>query len=211
MLNPQKAGKRNGVSNIEFALVLSTMLAPMLMGVFIFGASLVREVQAIQVGREVSELYSRNIDFSRQSSQDIVTNYVAAGLSMQDNGGNTVLGGGAGNGLVILSTYEMNPDNGTTNYNNIVLTKRVVIGNQNLYTSIYGNPPAADIGSDGTILTSPTNYVDTDTKVRAPNIANVITLTSGQTVRMVEVYFKTVTFSLSSLASGGGHYSRAIF
>jgi len=211
MPKPHRLRVRNGVSNIEFALVMSTMLTPILLGVFVFGASLIREVQAIQVAREVSELYSRNIDFSQQSNQDIVTKYVAAGLGMQDNGGNTVLGGGAGNGLVILSTYEKNPDTGTKNYNSIVVTKRVVIGNQNLYTSLYGNPPAADIGADGTILTSPTNYVDTDSSDTAPNVANIITLTSGQTVRMVEVYFKTVTYSLSSLASGGGHYSRAIF
>ena len=203
--------ERKGVSNIEFALVLATMLGPILMGVFVFGASLVREVQAIQVAREVSELYSRNIDFSRQGNQDIVSNYVAAGLSLHDNGGNNVLGGGAGNGLIILSTFEKNPDTGTTNYNQIVVIKRVVIGNQNLYTTTYGNPPAADISSDGSIITSPTNYVDTDTKVRAPNVANIIALNSGQTVRMVEVYFKSVAFSLNSLASGGGHYSRAIF
>ena len=211
MPNPTTMRKRNGVSNIEFALVLATLLAPILMGVFVFGASLVREVQAIQVAREVSELYSRNIDFSRQSNQDIVTQYVAAGLNLRDNGGNNVTGGGAGNGLIILSTYQMNPDSGTTNYNKIVVTKRVMIGNQSLYTSIYGNPPAADLGADGSVMTSPTNYQDTDTAVRASNVANIITLNSGETVRMVEVYFKTVTFSLSSLSSGGGHYSRAIF
>jgi len=210
MLNPRKR-ERNGVSNIEFALVMSTLLAPILMGIFVFGASLVREVQAIQVAREVSELYSRNIDFSQQGNQDIVTNYVAAGLGMQDNGGNTVFGGGTGNGVIVLSTYEMNPDVGTANYNQIVVTKRVVIGNQNLYTSLYGNPPAADVGADGSILNSPTNFMDTDTADRAPNVSNIITLSSGQTVRMVEVYFKTVTYSLNSLASGGGHYSRAIF
>src|SRR5215472_16933481 len=148
MSNVRKPRKRNGVSNIEFALVMSTMLAPMLMGIFVFGASLVREVQAIQVGRQVAELYSRGIDFSQQSNQDIITNYVAAGLGMQDNGGNTVLGGGAGNGVVILSTYQMNSNTTATNYNNIVVLKRLVIGNQNLYSSLYGNPPAADIGSD---------------------------------------------------------------
>lgn len=207
----QRKRQRNGVSNIEFSLVMATMLAPILTGVFVFGASLVREVQAIQVARDVAELYSRSIDFSQQSNQDIVTNYVAAGLGMQDNGGSTVLGGGAGNGVVILSTYMMNPDSGTTNYNHIVLTKRVVIGNQNLYTSIYGNPPSTDLASDGSVLTSPMNYQDTDTSVRAPNMSNIITLTSGQSVRMVEVYFKTVTYSLSSVATGGGHYSRAIF
>jgi hypothetical protein len=68
-----KTENRKRVSNIEFALVLVTMLTPILLGVFVFGDSLVREVQAIQVGRETAELYARNIDFSQSANQGIVT------------------------------------------------------------------------------------------------------------------------------------------
>jgi hypothetical protein len=103
-MTSQQRKTERGVSSIEFALVLATMITPMLLGVFVFGASLVREVQAIQVGRETAELYTRNIDFSQPGNQDIVTNYVAAGLGMQGNGGN-VTGGTAGNGVVIFSTF----------------------------------------------------------------------------------------------------------
>lgn len=198
---------QGGVTNIEFALVLATMITPILLGVFVFGASLVREVQAIQVGREVAELYSRNIDFSQQGNQDVVTNYVAVGLGMQGNGGN-IRGGGTGNGLVILSTYTMNNTTGASNRNHVVLANRIVIGNQTLYTSIFGNPAAADIATDGSV--SQANQ-DAHTTDRADNVSNLITLTAGQSVRMVEVYFQTVAYSLNSMSSGGGHYSRAIF
>jgi hypothetical protein len=207
MPSPKKPKSVRGVSNIEFALVLATMITPILLGVFVFGASLVREVQAIQVGREVAELYSRSIDFSRQGSQDLVTNYVAIGLGMQPNGGN-VTGGGSGNGVVILTTYWKNNTTGVTNNNHIVITNRVVIGNQNLYTSIFGSPPSGDLATDGSVATT---YQNNDTSVRADNVSNVIALSGGQSVRLVEVYFKTVAFSLNSLSSGGGHYSRAVF
>jgi hypothetical protein len=199
--------KQAGVSNIEFALLLATLITPILLGVFVFGASLVREVQAIQVGRETAELYSRNIDFSQQANQDLVTNYVAVGLGMQGNGGN-VTGGTSGNGVVVVSTYTMNNTSGAANNAHVVVADRVVIGNKNLYTSVFGNPPTADINTDGTISQS---NQDTDSRDRADNVSNLIALAAGNSVRMVEVYFQTVSFSLNSVASGGGHYSRAIF
>jgi hypothetical protein len=206
MNSPQRKNNR-GVSNIEFALVLATMITPILLGVFVFGASLVREVQAIQVGREVAELYARNIDFSQQGNQDIVTNYVAIGLSMQGNSGN-VTGGTAGNGLVIFSTYTMNNTAGANNLNHVVVANRVVLGNKNLYTSVFGNPAGADIATDGSV--SQANQ-DAHTTDRADNVSNLIALSGGQSVRMVEVYFKTIAISLNALSTGGGHYSRAIF
>jgi hypothetical protein len=206
MPSPQRKTQK-GVSSIEFVLILATLLTPMLLGVFVFGASLVREVQAIQVGREVAELFSRNIDFSRQGNQDIVTNYVSAGLGMQGNGGN-VTGGTAGNGVVILSTYTKTNTAGAANATHIVLSNRIVIGNKNLYTSVFGNPALADVSADGSI--SQANQ-DAHTTDRADNVSNLITITAGSTVRMVEVYFKTVAFSVSSVSTGGGHYSRAIF
>ncbi len=204
---PNQRKQQRGVSNIEFALVLSTLITPILLGVFVFGASLVREVEAIQVGRETAELYSRNIDFSVQGNQDIITDYVAVGLGMQGNGGN-VTGGTTGNGVVIISTYTMNNTSGATNNNHVVVANRIVIGNKTLYTSVFGNPAAADIGTDGSITQANQDGHTTD---RADNVSNLITLAGGQSVRMVEVYFKTIAISLNSLSSGGGHYSRAIF
>ena len=205
-MKSQRKAKR-GVSNIEFALVLATLITPILLGVFIFGASLVREVQAIQVGRETAELYSRNIDFSQQGNQDIVTNYVAVGLGMQGNAGN-VSGGTAGNGLVVFSTYTRNNTTGATNNNHVVVANRIVVGNKNLYTSVFGNPSPADIATDGSIAQANQDAHITD---RADNVANLITLSGGSSVRMVEVYFKTIALSLNALSTGGGHYSRAIF
>lgn len=206
-MTSQKRKLESGVSNIEFALVLATMLTPILLGVFVFGASLVREVQAIQVGRETAELYARNIDFSQSANQGIVTDYVSVGLGMQGNGGN-VTGGTAGNGLVVLSTYTMNNTTGAANKNHVVVSNRIVIGNKNLYTSVFGNPAVADIATDGSI--SQANQ-DSHTTDRADSVSNLITLTGGSSVRMVEVYFKTIAMSVSSVSAGGGHYSRAIF
>jgi hypothetical protein len=200
--------EQRGVSNIEFALLLTTMITPILLGVFVFGASLVREVEAIQVGRETAELYSRNIDFSQQGNQDIVTDYVAVGLGMQHNGGN-VTGTNSGNGVVVISTYLMNNTAGSVNQNHVVVTNRIVIGNNTLYTSVFGNPSPSDIQADGSI--DKATAQDIHTTDRADNVSNLITLGAGNSVRMVEVYFKTIAISLSSVSSGGGHYSRAIF
>jgi hypothetical protein len=203
----KQRNQQSGVSNIEFALLLSTLITPILLGVFVFGASLVREVQAIQVGRETAELYSRNIDFSQQGNQDIVTDYVAIGLGMQHNGGN-VTGGTSGNGVVVISTYTKNNTSGAANNSHVVIANRVVIGNKNLYASVFGNPALADIGSDGSISQANQDGHTTD---RADNVSNLITLAAGQSVRMVEVYFKTIALSVNSVSTGGGHYSRAIF
>src|SRR5262249_36859338 len=115
----------------------------------------------------------------------------------------------SGNGVVVISTYLMNNTAGSVNQNHVVVTNRIVIGNNTLYTSVFGNPSPSDIQADGSI--DKATAQDIHMTDRADNVSNLITLGAGNSVRMVEVYFKTIAISLSSVSSGGGHYSRAIF
>ena len=100
----RKSQRRKGSSTIEFVLVSSVFLVPLLLGLFSVGFGLIRDMQGVQLTRDVGHMWARGVDFSTQANQDLLATRLAQGLSLVSNSGN-VTGGTTGNGVVILSIF----------------------------------------------------------------------------------------------------------
>ena len=136
----RKIRNRRGSSTIEFVLVSSVFLVPLLLGLFSVGFGLIRDMQGVQLTRDVGHMWARGVDFSTQANQDLLATRLAQGLSLVSNSGN-ITGGTTGNGVVILSIFTnigAGTCGGCNNGGHTVLVRRVVIGNHSKFTSAYG-------------------------------------------------------------------------
>jgi hypothetical protein len=197
----EKDAKRRGVTSIEFVLVATFFYVPMIVGVLTTGFSLVRAMQAIEITRDAGHMFGEGIDFSLQNNQNILTGQIGAALGMTANNGN-VTGGSSGSGVIVLSLLTeigATQCTGCTNLNHVVVTRRIVIGNNTLYKSPYGGAMTID-SSTGDVQ----NYL-TDSNARADNFSNILSLTAGQMAFLSESYFVPGPWS------GASAYNYAVF
>jgi Flp pilus assembly protein TadG len=198
--------KRNqkGNSYIEFVLVASFFFVPVILGMITLGIAVARNFQVNQLTRDIGHMMAKGVDFSQQTNQNLIVNDLANGLSLQANSGN-VTGSTTGNGVLVLSIFEnLNSSCGCTNSGHVVVVARIVIGNNTLYTSPYGNP--ASIASSGAV-----NNYTTDTSARADNVSSVITLVPGGLAYMTEGDFSFNDLGVVGFITHLGAFNRAIF
>jgi hypothetical protein len=196
-----------GSMMIEFVLVSSFFLVPLIIGTFTYGFALIRSAESVQLTRDVGHMYAGGVDFSVQANQNLLANQLTQGLNIVANTGN-VTGGSTGNGVVVLSTYMM-IGAGTCSCNNaghVVLMKRVVVGNNTIFTTIYGNPNSGLIAANGDV----NNYAS-DATARADAFGNLMTLNSGEIAYMAESYFTAPDLAVPGVFSGLAAYQNAIF
>jgi len=181
-----------GNAILEFALVASLFLVPMLAGSYTLGMALVKSLQVSQVCRDKNMLVVRGIDMSQSDNQSLIVK-TAAGLGMNTAGTNNP--SSTGLGVLILSTVHRvsgtdcaaqgytksgtlsdGSDNYPTcpNFLYYVFTQRIVIGNSNKLTSALGSP-GDTLASNGTL--TPSQYV-VDTNNRATGFPSNTTLTA---------------------------------
>lgn len=202
-------GKENGMALIEF--VFSGLFwIPLLLGTIILGLNLIRAIQVTQVCRDAGHMFSEGIDFSQTANQSLLID-LAQGLNMTATGGN---------GVIILSEvkYVTSTDctaaglqaNTTScpNMNQIVFTLRLVIGNSSLHASNFGTPNAGDMNSDGSI--DPSVYL-TDPSTVATGLSNLISLSSGQTSYMSEMWVTSPDIDNWAYLGSAGASARSIF
>jgi len=194
---------------IEFCLSVALWMT-ILMGLATVGINLIRALQVEQVCRDAGRLYSAGLDFTQSGNQNLLI-LLATGLNVTTSGGN---------GVFVFSTVEYIDTaqctagglqaNGTScpNLGQNVVIQRVVVGNSGLYTSTFGTPPAAIIGTGGNISSS--NYLS-NTSARASGFGSVIAMTGGQLAYLTETYFSSPDFAWGSYMSGAGVYERKIF
>jgi hypothetical protein len=174
-----------GSSLIEFLLVTIFLIFPLLLGVFVFGMSLVRANQVSEVCRDAAHMYAYGVDFSQPGSQNMLVQ-LAQGLNMTMTGGNA---------LVILSTVAYVGTNECsaggyttakcTNLGKLVFVRRILIGNASLQVNTFGDPSSL-VGTGGYI--DPSDYAVKAAAI-ANNFSNVIALTaSGQQAYMAETF-----------------------
>jgi hypothetical protein len=195
-----------GSAMIEFILVASMFLVPLLVGIFTYGFAVLRSVQVVQINRDVGHMYSRGVDFSTQANQNLLSGQLANGLNIAANSGN-VTGGSTGYGEIVLSTLTAVASTcSCTNSGHVVVMKRIVIGNNTNYTTPYGSPSPSLITSTGDVQ----NY-SSDTSARADNFGNLMTLNSGEIAYLAESYFRAPDLAVPGLYSGLASYQYAIF
>jgi len=197
---PGRNRKRRGVAMMELALVTGGILMPCLLGVIYIGSEFNRQLQVIQVTRDVGHMWSRKVDFTDAKIIALVPK-LAQGLNFQT---------GSGDGLIVLSKIEYLSTNecptGCINLNRWVLLQRLNLGNPSLPDAVshyLPSPPSQYLNADGTVTTP-------DEK-NQPGLAlsgfNSITMTaagvnpatnsiiwagypSGTPIYLVESYFK---------------------
>jgi hypothetical protein len=206
-MNKTQQRRQRGSMMIEFVLVSSFFLVPIIIGTFTYGFAVIRSMEAVQLTRDVGHMYSRGVDFSVQANQNLLASSLAQGLNLVANSGN-VTGGSTGNGVVVLSTMMMIGAGTCTcaNAGHVVVINRIVVGNNGLFTTIYGNPTPSIIGTNGDIAT-----YQSDTSARADAFTNLMSLNSGEIAYLSESYVTAPDLAVQGVFSGLATYQNAIF
>jgi hypothetical protein len=190
---------------IEFVLVASFFLVPVILGLITVGIAVVRNFQVNQLTRDVAHMMARGVDFSQQANQNLVANDLANGLSLPANSGNAA-GSASGNGVLVLSVFEsLTASCNCANAGHIVLIDRVVIGNNTLYTSSFGAPASINAAT-GNVA----NY-SSDAGAQADNVAGVVTIGSNGLAYMAEGDFAFKDLGVIGFITNLGAFNRAVF
>ncbi len=201
--------RSRGSALVEFVLCCLVWV-PLLLGTIFVGINVARSIEVTQVCRDAGHMYAYGVDFSQPGNQAILVQ-LATGFYMTST---------AGNGVFILSTVMLigpeqcqagglQPDPGSCpNLNNIVFTRRIVVGNRSLRASNYGTPNSAHIGSGGQI--SSNGYL-TDATMRVPGIPAALSLPAGQNAFISEAYFSAPDLNWNTFSTNQGVYSSFIF
>ena len=213
-MRPRKLSARRGSSILEFSLCL-IVLAPALLGMFTVGMNLNRNLQAVQVARDAGHMYVRSVDFSTTSNQKLLVRLareLKIGISGTDNPNPS------GNAVIILSkvhvpTLAECTAAGLTagdcvNIGLPTLSQRIAVGNQGLFASPFGTPPAAMLRGMGGCTNQD---VLRESALRATNTALLPLIPAGQDAYLAEVYAASPDFDLASAMTGTGVYARAIY
>jgi hypothetical protein len=206
---PPKHNQR-GTAALEFCFVVWLFWIPLFLGMVVIGFNLIRAVQVTQVCRDTGHMYANGIDFSQSAYQNLLVS-LAIGLNMTTNGGN---------GVVVLSTvmyvdsaactaggYSANTTS-CPNLNQIVFTRRIVVGNSTLHSSNLGSPNSSDLDTSGNV--SVAGYL-THTANRVTNFSSVIPLTSGQFAYVSEMFVSSPDTTWYSVLSTPQIAARSIF
>jgi len=207
--------RNRGSAMVEFVLMSAFVLVPLILGLISIGFTLSRSLQAAQLTRDVGRMFVRGVDFAEQANQDLITGSaarpnqpgLAQGMGMAGNGGNAT-GGTSGNGDLILSIMLRMPATcGCGNSGRIVVTRRIVVGNKNLYTTTFGNPSVDIVNSSTGAITDYANNVS----ARADGFSSVVNLSSGELAYLVESRFNFPDLAMPGIITNPGIYWRVIF
>ena len=207
-MNTRQKRREQGSMMIEFVLVSSFFLVPLIIGTFTYGFAVIRSVEAVQLTRDVGHMYSRGVDFSVPANQTLLATSLAQGLNVVANSGN-VTGGSTGNGVIVLSTLTYLTAATCNNCNNashVVVMNRIVIGNNTTFTTAYGSPTSSLILSNGDVQ----NY-DSNSTARADAFSNLMTLNAGEIAYLAESYVTAPDLAVPGVFGGLATYQNAIF
>jgi hypothetical protein len=206
-MNARQIRRERGSMMMEFVLVSSFFLVPIIIGTFTYGFAVIRSAQAVELIKDVGHMYSRGVDFSTQANQNLLATSLAQGLNLVANNGN-VTGGSSGNGVVVLSTFMKIGANSCTcnNAGHVIVMNRIVVGNNGIFTTIYGNPSANIITANGDIP-----RYQSDASTRADAVTNLMTLNDGEIAYMAESYVTAPDLAVPGVFSGLATYQNAIF
>jgi hypothetical protein len=200
-----KLNRKRGSLTIELALAMS-LVFPLLLGVGAIGLRLNETLEATQLTHDVAHMYAWGADFTLPGTQAVATT-----LGQNFNLTST------GTAMLLFSTIYVVQQTDCTaaglsncpNLNLPVFAQRVTLGNTSLYSSHFGTPPAAYIGTSGNIASA--DYCQYSSLV-ASGFSSVLALSGGQQATVVEGYFSMPDLSLLGYNGlGGGYYARFLY
>jgi hypothetical protein len=180
-----KPGRRRrtqrGSAFIEFVFCFGLFWVPLFLGVSQFGFQLVQALQVTQVCHDSGHMYAYGIDFAQSSNRYLLASFAPA-LRIDPTGA-------GGTSVVVLSTVDLigtaecqagGYSSTCPNYNKLVFTNQVVIGNAALHASAFGSPSTnSSTGNVPMGGTSSAGYLN-QASAQVTNFPN-ITLSSGTT------------------------------
>ncbi|MCC7176225.1 MAG: hypothetical protein IT159_13625 [Bryobacterales bacterium] len=206
---------QRGGAYVEFVLVGAFLLVPLILGLLSIGFTLSRSLHAAQLTRDVGRMFVRGVDFSEAANQELLVGStsrpdlpkLAQGLGMaQTVGGAT--GSAAGNGVLVFSILtRMASTCNCSNAGHIVLTRRVVVGNNTLLASAYGSPEASLVNAQSGAVTDYANQVS----ARANAFSSVIDLAESELAYLVESRFNFPDLALPGVLEHPGVSWRVVF
>jgi hypothetical protein len=199
---PNRRGLPRGFAILEFAAV-APFLAIVLLGVVSIGFMLSRSIQVSQITRDAAHMFFDGVDFSVIGNQNVVGR-LGSGMGLASDSSGTI--NTSGNGVVILTQMIVvggnecaaagyaSPYSSCPNFHQLVIEKRIVIGNPSLRTSAFGSPLTTLVQPDGAV--HPADFC-TDASVLVPTGAPPLSLglVDGQFTYGVESYFLMPDFS----------------
>jgi hypothetical protein len=178
--------REKGSSILEFALVGTFLLLPLVLGTATVGLSILESIHAVELNRDAAHMFARGGDFSKAANRSLLLE-LANGLNITDSGGN---------GVIILSEID------AIGGGQAVCARRLVIGNADLRASDFATPTK--------FTNSQTGMVDiTDPSAQANSFLNVLAMSAGDKAYVAETYFQG--FELPGLFNSSGMYTRSIF
>ena len=208
MRSPQNKSRRGSVM-IEFVLVSSFFWVPLIVLMVTVGLRVIRSMEVIELVNDVSQMFARGVDFSTAGNQALLTGTIAQAVGLQGNGANMVTGGGTGNVAIVLSQYfYVNTSDpscmGCANAGNVVLERRIIVGNQSLIGT------GGSIPSVGSIPTANLNTT-TGTCEKADNNLPPVT-TCEYTLTTVRVHTSSFNTIMNNLpTNAGGNVGGTVF
>lgn len=209
---------QRGSEIMEFAL-LSILLVPTFLMMFVTGMNLIRSIKATHIARDLGHMYIQGADFSLYGTQRIAQRLAVGmgldiGAAFTGNNWNNSSNGGRGTVILSQITYVgdatcapiLAAGEVCTNYQRYVFSQRIVFGKGSLRSSNFGTP-SATISTRGIVQNR-----ETDAGAQVQNFAGVFptTLGDGQFAYLAEVYFGSPDLTVSAL-SGNGVYARAFY
>ncbi|MBV9503453.1 MAG: pilus assembly protein [Acidobacteriia bacterium] len=178
--------REKGSSILEFALVSTFLLVPLILVLATVGMSILKSIHVTELSRDAGRMYARGVDFGQTSNVNLLLQ-LADGLNIT---------AGGGDGVIILSKIE------ATGNQQVVCAQRLVIGNASLHASDFASPTKFTDAAEG--------MVDiTDASADASSFLNVLNMNTGDTAYVAETFFQG--YSLQNLFTGSGMYVRSIF
>jgi hypothetical protein len=202
-----KSHKR-GSALVEFALCFSFFWVPLFMGTYEVGFSLMREVELTQVCRDAGHMYSQGTDFSQPGPLALLTSLSPGNFKMTASG-NTVLY--LSTVIYVDNSYCPNGlQPNCTNYQKVVFTRQIPIGNTALHKSNFGGASAPGAMDGSYKVLNPL----TDPNAIASGFPSAMLTTGASSSNMAymsEMYVNSSDLSIWSYLGTAGEYASSIF
>lgn len=211
----RRSTSRRGSSILEFSLCL-LVLAPALLGMFTVGMNLNRNLQAVQVARDAGHMFVRSVDFSEAKNQKLLAR-LAKELKMV-TAGTIDTPDPNGQSVIILTKIHvptaaecaaagLDPSD-CVNVGLPTFTQRIVVGNEDIFSSPFGTPPKIKLKGKGACENKD---ILEDPALQVQNTSLLPLIPLGQDAYLAEVYVASPDFDLASVMTGTGVYARAIY
>lgn len=210
---------QKGQELMEFGLIFGLVLAPLFLGMIVYGMNLIVSNQVNFFCREIGSIHIGGADLSTAATQASVASLAGAlNLQVGSSGGAANTGNG-GSGLVTITqftyvgTTSQTSCSGvsTCNAQSFVYIQRIKFGNGSLTTapaSVAGDPSGATIDSKGIVnnpFGDPLAKLPTSAQSAMSALWKPATtggIQDGQTVYLVETYFESTGFSFGKGTQG---------